>query len=264
MRIVTNEKLVKRNTKLAQYLFFFSLAVLILGFFGINYPLLGLDETSNLVGFLIVALPMAILPVALITTLVSVRMTNLWIRRPRPEDALQEGLKGLSNKSVLYNYYHFPARHVLICPQGVFAFVTRFQDGEYSVEGDKWHTRRGFASRIFSIFRMDGIGNPSWDAQVAAKHVRSKLASIAPDVEVNPMVLFVDPRVTLDVVDPVVPVVHTDSKTILTLKDYLRQIKGDGDEEEASGKKGQKKKKSASTFPLTDEQIDAFEAATLS
>ncbi len=73
----------------------------------------------------------AILPIAFITTIVSVRMTNLWVRQPRPEVVIREGLKGLSNKSVLYSYYHFPARHVLICPQGVFAMVTRFQDGRY-------------------------------------------------------------------------------------------------------------------------------------
>jgi len=160
MRIVTNTKLVRRNNRIAQYLFFFSLGVLILGFFITNQQLFGVEVNSPEAETLILLLPSLILPLGLISTLFSVRMTNLWIRRPRPEDVLAENLKGLSNKSVLYNYYHFPARHVLICPQGIFAIVTRFQDGNYTVEGNKWRTHRSPLSRILSIFRLDSIGDP--------------------------------------------------------------------------------------------------------
>src|SRR5690554_4101962 len=123
MRIETNQKLVKRNTQIAQYLFFFSMGVLVIGFLVTNQQLLGVDPTSEQAVTLSLLVPSLILPVGLVTTLVSVRMTNLWIRRPRPEVVLQENLKGMGSKSVLYNYYHFPARHVLICPQGVFAII---------------------------------------------------------------------------------------------------------------------------------------------
>ncbi len=269
MRIVTNEKLVRRNTRFAQYLFFFSFGVLIVGIFLINQPLLtGSAPTSDNDVRLSLLMTWLVLPVGMIATLISVRMTNLWIRRPRPETAIAEGLKGLSNKSVLYNYHHFPARHVLICPQGIFAIVTRFQDGRFSVDGARWRSHRGPLGRIFSIFRLDSIGDPAYDAQRAARHVEKLLESTAPHVEVKPLIVFVDPRVKLQIKDPAVPVLHADDRLEPNLKDYMRALAREDDEPEPppKGKKGRgqpARKKKEGALPLTAEQIEAFESATV-
>lgn len=241
MRVETNERLARRNRQIAQYLFFFSFGVLILGLFVINQPAPAQGEDVTL-SFL---LSSAVLPFAFITTMLSVRMTNLWVRPPRPEVVIREGLKGISSKSVLYNYYHFPARHVLITPYGVFAIITRFQDGRFTVRGSKWISHRSPISRFFGIFRLDGIGNPTLDAQRAADHVKKLLANIAPDVPVQGVVVFVDPRAQLEIENPDVPVVHADSKREPSLKDYIRSVM----------------KENRPT--LTPEQIEAFEQATL-
>jgi hypothetical protein len=177
--------------------------------------------------------------------MISVRMTNLWARQPRPEIVIREGLKGISNRSVLYNYYHFPARHVLISPQGIFAMVTRFQDGRYTVEGDRWTTHRSPVSRLLSVLRADGIGDPTADAQRAAIHVKKLLEPIAPGVEVRPVVVFVDPKAEVTIVNPAVPVVYPVGKRSPILKDLLREAGKD------------------SRMALTPEQIQAFEEATL-
>lgn len=241
MRVVTNSKLANRNRKWAQYLFFASFGLLILGLFVTNRQLVA-DQSANLL--LDVILPTAVLPVAFIMTIISVRMTNLWARQPRPELAIEEGLKGIPPKTTLFNYYHFPARHVLICPAGVFAIVTRFQDGVHSCNEDRWRTSRSFLGRLASFFRFDSIGNPSADALRAAEHVQSVFKSSQIDVEVKPLVLFVDPRVVLNVKDPVVPVCHSSTKHALSLKDYLYDL-------------GKDKK-----FPLTQDQVDAFAKAS--
>lgn len=195
------------------------------------------------------------------------RLTNLWVRKPRPEIAIREGLKGLSAKSVLYNYYHFPARHVLITPQGVFAIVTRWQDGNYSVEGDAWKTHQGGFSRLLRIFRYDGLGNPNQDAVRAVARVRKHLEPIAPEVEVQPLIIFVDPRATLEVNDPIIPAVYADSKQKPNLKDYLRAFSRETEETEANGSKSKKRNQQKSVkenpMPLTPEQIEAFEAASI-
>ena len=128
MRVVTNKKLARRNKKITNYLFFGTFGALILGFVLINASLF----TGAVPDSLTLIAQSAVLPVLLVLTVLSVRMTNMWARVPRPENAIEEGLKGLSNKSILYNYYHFPARHVLICPQGVFAIVTRWHDQEFT------------------------------------------------------------------------------------------------------------------------------------
>jgi nuclease-like protein len=247
MRVETNDRLVQRNKRIAQYLFFFSFGVLILGLVVINQPLFSgsAATTSPQNSPLTVILPSLVLPIAFITTMVSVRMTNLWVRPPRPEEVIREGLKGVSSKSVLYNYYHFPARHVLISPQGIFAIITRFQDGKYKVVGDKWTTQSSAIRAVTSIFRMDGIGNPTADALRAAEHLKKALQPIAPDIEVQPLIVFVDPRATIVIEDPAVPVLRPDAKQDPSLKDYLF------------------KKVERKGTMLTPEQIRAFEEATL-
>lgn len=242
MRVETNERLAHRNRQFAQYLFFATFGILILGLVFINQQATAVTDDNLLVVTLLQA---TVLPVAFITTIVSVRMTNLWVRQPRPEVAIREGLKGISNRSVLYSYYHFPARHVLIAPQGVFAMVTRFQEGNFTVEDDRWRTRKTALSRVMSLFRFDSIGNPTADAQRAAAHVETLLKPIVPDIEVFPVVVFVDPKADVTVIKSKVPVVYPSGKRAPLLKDLLRDY-------------GKEKH-----MPLTPEQIEAFEAATL-
>ena len=125
MRVVINTKLAERLRQIATYLFLGTMVVLVGGFIFVNYSLF----TGNLPGPLIVLLQLLLIPVAFILTIVSVRLTNTWARRPYPEDVLKEALKGVSKKSIIYHYYHFPAAHVLIAPQGVFAITTRWHNG---------------------------------------------------------------------------------------------------------------------------------------
>jgi hypothetical protein len=243
MRVETNERLAKRNRQIAQYLFFLTFGVIgVALLFGFQRST---NDTSNEVLFLDFLLQAGILPVAFITTMFSVRMTNLWVRQPRPDVVIREGLKGLSNKSVLYNYYHFPARHVLICPQGVYAMVTRFQEGRFTNDGDHWRTHKSTINRIFSIFRFDSIGNPTADAQRAAAHVKKLLEPIAPGIEVRPLIVFVDPRADVTTINPNVPVVYPIGKQSPTLKDIIREVGKD------------------SRMSLTPDQIAAFEEATI-
>ena len=249
MRIVTNHRLAKRNRQIAFWLMIGTLGVLVGSFLlMMQNPI----EDNPQVSALVLLFQVLVLPVAFILTLVSVRMTNLWARPPRPEDAIEEGLKGLSNKSVLYNYYHFPARHVLICPQGVFAIVTRWHNGRYTVKGERWTTNQGIFSKLGSFIRADGIGSPSIDAQRAATKVKKQLADIAPDVEVTPLIIFIDSTAEVEVEDSDIEIVFADPKAKPNLKSYLRDINRDN---AASGKK-------QSSMPLTEEQIEAFEEAT--
>jgi ribosomal protein L7Ae-like RNA K-turn-binding protein len=249
MRIVTNERLAKRNRQIAFWLMMATLAVLVGSFLLLMQgPIEGEPALSGL----IILFQILVLPVAFVLTLLSVRMTNLWARPPRPEDAIQEGLKGVSNKSVLYNYYHFPARHVLICPQGIYAIVTRWHNGTYTVKDDRWQTRQNILSRLGSLLRADGIGNPTLDAQRAVEKVKKQLASIAPDAEVEPLIVFIDNAAQINIESSGIPIVFADPKAKPSLKTYLREVN------RARAGSGQQ-----NTMPLTEEQIEAFEQATI-
>ncbi len=243
MRTEVNDKLVERNRRIAQYLFFFSFAVLIGAFIITNQQ--AFNPSADLDSTLVILLPSLVLPIGLVTTLVSVRMTNLWVREPRPEKALKNGLKGLSNKSVLYSYFHIPARHVLISPQGVYAITALFQDGVYTVEGDKWSTHGSALSTFTRIFRRDGIGNPNTEAQRAVEHLQKLLQPIAPGVEVKPLIIFTDPRARVTITNPTIPVLYADSDLKPNLKDFMRDVPRDG------------------RAALTPAQAEAFEQATL-
>lgn len=251
MRIVTNKKLARRNRKITNYLFFGTFGALILGFVVINSSIF----TGQAPDALMLLLQTAVLPVAFVLTIVSVRMTNLWARAPHPENAIQDGLKGLSNKSILYNYYHFPARHVLICPQGVYAIVTRWHDQAFIVRDGKFHSQRNILSKFFSLIRFDGVGKPFRDAEAARQQVQGALDEIAADIAVQPLIVFVNPAAQLDLEDKLeAPVLFADPKQKPNLKDYLRDAKRGLDDA---------KRKNASLMPLSDAQIEAFEQATL-
>jgi len=248
MHIVTNETLVKRNRKIATSLFFFSMIVLGVGFFAANGSFFGISAFRSLnQGVYFMCMPVVLL-IGFVSTLISVRMTNLWLRVPRPEDVIKENLKGLSHKSALYNYYHSPARHVLICPQGVFVIVTRYQDGKYSVNGDKWKTRRSLSGKLFSAFRLDDLGDPTREAKDAAAYVHYITEDYDPDLVIQPLILFINPRAQLEINESTVPVLFADPKIKPNLKEYLRDLQKPG---------------TTTGLPNIEEFIKEFEAATL-
>ena len=222
MRIVTNEALVKRNRKNATRLFFFSLAVLALGFLLANGSLLGVIPEGAIDPQVYVLFMPVVLLVGFVTTMISVRMTNLWIRVPRPEDALAEGLKGVSNKNVLYNYFHFPARHVLVTQQAIFPIITRFQDGKFTVKGKKWRSHKGPIGTLFTMFRLDGVGNPFFDAEQAKEYVQYIVEDYDKNIPIQPIVVFVDSKATLEIEDPIYPVLYADSKQSPNIRDYIK------------------------------------------
>lgn len=249
MRIEINKPLADRMRQIATYLFLGTLVVLVGGFIFVNYSLF----TDSAPPSYLVILQAMVLPLAFVFTIISVRLTNNWARRPFPEEALQENMKGISRRSVMYHYYHFPARHVLIAPQGVFVFTTRWHNKRYTVNGDKWKTHQNPIRRFFSLIRFDGIGNPTVDAKHAAEYIEKLLAPIAPDVEVYPVIVFTDTKADITIEDSDVPIVYADEKETPNLTDYLRSINQDK----------QNKKNERARLPLTDEQIEAFEAKTI-
>jgi hypothetical protein len=252
MRIVTNTRLAERNRKIATNLFLITFVLLIGGFIFINVGVFT-GNTAKPDPLLLLAQGVAI-PVAFILTLFSIRMTNLWARRPYPDESLNEGLKGLSKKSVIYHYYHIPARHVLIAPQGVFAITTRWQNGKYEVDGDRWTTNANPITRLFAMLRMDGVGQPSNDAKHAAEHVQKLLRESGADINVTvqPLIVFLDPKAEVKVKNDGVPVVFTSIKHDNSLTDYLRSLN-----------KGVEMTKKGAVMPLTEQQIASFEALTI-
>src|SRR5512136_863354 len=107
MKIVKNEKLIKRNSQIGQYTSLGALAVLGVGMY-ISF------KRQDLFVYSIAAL---ILGFAM--TQIGMFFSNRWGRSPRPDEQLDSALKGLPGDTVLYHYMS-PVPHLLVGPAGVW------------------------------------------------------------------------------------------------------------------------------------------------
>lgn len=248
MRIETNERIIKRNRQIAQSTFFISMAIWLASLVVTFMPLFG-DATPTQLGWMELVSTL-VLPFALGLALFAVHMTNLWIREPRPEQAIRTGLKGVSSKSIIYHYHHTPAKHVLITPQGIFVFIVRWQRGHIVVdEQNKWRFDRSLLARIPAIFRLERLGNPNAEAERAASYLHQLIDPIAPDVTIQPIIVITDPRteLTIHANEVPYPVLYADEKQKPNLKSFFRKHPNKG----------------LADLPLSDEQLAVFEEKTL-
>ena len=217
MRVVINEAQINRYRKISHILFFVSLAGMGIGFF-YTWTQPAASSTSQI--------SCLILPILLLMTLTSVRLANNWIREPRPIDVLSDALKGLGKKYTIFHHL-LPAPHVLIGPEGVFAITTIWQERSYRVEGKKWRGDEGLLRKLNGYLRQDLIGNPFQEALFQAQKMQKLVDKVAPDseVEVQPLIVMINPKATFEAEDPVIPVLYADPKRKPSLRLYLRDLK---------------------------------------
>ena len=194
MRTITNEKQVARGARLGKILVFGSLGFLIAG----------LILALRLTQLYYVWISLACLAIALVATTIGFAFMNRWVREPRADQALAAGLKGFDERYRLYNYT-LPAPHVLLSPNGLFVLTPMGQDGAIRYEG-KFH-RRFSVARLLRFLSDEGLGRPfaEGDRQVNALQQLLRQNGIE-DVDVQNLVVFYNPRVQLEAIDPPRPV----------------------------------------------------------
>ncbi|MBX3085917.1 MAG: hypothetical protein KF716_30050 [Anaerolineae bacterium] len=234
MRVIVNEPKLRRNKFLAQVLFFASLGILFVGL---------LLNASLALSPLFWIVPCGILPLGLLATITSVRLTNEYVRVPHPEDALEGGLKNINRRSILYHYMP-SANHVLVTPTGIYALHVLFHSRNFVINGDQWvdSKAKGPLAPLFMFLRQEGIGKPFKDAEMEAAKIQLVVDKALPDakIEVQPIVVMIGPKVTVEASRPQYPVVYSDPRRRPHLKGLLRD------------------EKKRDIPQLTDEQIDAF------
>ncbi len=139
-------------------------------------------------------------------------------RAPRPDQRLEAELKGFDDRYALYSWM-LPAAYVFLGPSGVYTFSLREQAGLVINERDKWK-HKGSKLNFLLAFSNEGIGNPGLDAESDAAKLQKLIAQRLPDVsvEVQPLALFMNKEVKLELKSPTVPAVKPDQ-----LKTLLRQ-----------------------------------------
>jgi hypothetical protein len=110
-------------------------------------------------------------------------------------------LATLDDQYYLINDVKFPndignIDHVVLGPNGIFAVETKNFSGEILCNGDAW-------SRLHRSRKRYDLGNPSGQARYNAKIVRKLIGSLPSLKEskiwVDPIVVFTDPNVNLDI-----------------------------------------------------------------
>jgi hypothetical protein len=208
MKVITNEKLVKRQATLGKWASLLGMGALLAGLVvSYRWPTqLTVSFGCLIVGFMLAG--------------VGTYNMNRWVREPRADQALTKALKGFDNRHSLY-HYTLPATHVLLAPAGLFVFTVKDHHGEIRCEGEKWRQKFNWR-RLLLFFGQEGLGNPTRDVRGEMGRLQRFLDEKLPeaDVPIEGLIVFTNPRARLELIDPAVPVVSSNK-----LKTFLRQLK---------------------------------------
>jgi len=190
MKVITNEKLIKRNGRLGQLATFSGLFVLAGGMFvSFRYPTYSIFAwVALLVGFAL--------------SQIGLYFGNRWGRHPRPDERMDQGLKGLNDQYTMY-HYSTPAAHLLVGPSGLWVIMPYYQVGKIVYEKGRWKQKGGtFIQRYLRAFAQEGVGRPDLDAPAEVESLSRFFKKNIPDQsipEARPLLVFTNEKVELEV-----------------------------------------------------------------
>lgn len=209
MKIIKNEKLIKRNATIGNWTSLAAIAVLGVGMFiSLKYK-----------EFFIYAL-LALL-VGFTLTQVGMYMGNRYGRSPRPDEKLDAGLKGLPGDFTMYHYIT-PASHLLVGPAGLWILLPYHQHGQVTFKKNRWRlSGGGFVQSYMRIFGQENLGRPDLEIDSETSRLQNYLAKHMEDAdipEIKPLMVFTSDDIEINAEDAPVPAMKAKQ-----IKDYLRQ-----------------------------------------
>jgi len=207
VKVIQNEKYIKTRGQIGRYTFFGGFGILIVGLvISLNTQRVDLFPIS-----------FACLILGFLLTQSGSYYMRRFDRGDLPHLALAKALKGFDDRYVLVNY-GTPAAHVLLTPDTLYALVPKSQAGRIFYQNGRWKNPTGLR-RIFTWASEEGIGNPTREAAANVDKLKRHLARQLPDaeIEIQPIVVFLNPKAELNVSAAPVPVVHAKK-----FKDFLR------------------------------------------
>jgi len=209
MKIIKNEKLIKRNSQIGQWTSLGALVILGGGMYlSFSKPqLFSYSLIALVVGFML--------------TQVGMYFGNRFGRSPRPDEKLDAGLKGLPGDFTMYHYVT-PVSHLLVGPAGIWVIVPMRQRGKVSYVKNRWKlTGGGFAQSYMSIFGQEGLGRPNLDVQnevyATTKYIGQKMEG-AEVPEIQGILVFTHDEIEIEANDGPIPAVP-----LKKLKEFMRQ-----------------------------------------
>ncbi|NQU30164.1 MAG: hypothetical protein HQ525_05810 [Anaerolineae bacterium] len=175
MKIISNEKLIKRNAKIGQVTSLSSLVILGVGMYiSFQKPeLFSLSIGALLTGFLL--------------SQVGIYFGNRWGRSPRPDELIDQGLKGLPDDYTTY-HYSSPVPNLLVGPAGVWLLLPYHQNGIIEYDGKRWKANKGgFTQSYMRIFGQENMSRPDLDASAEAEKLTRHLSKQMGEDKIPPI-----------------------------------------------------------------------------
>jgi len=212
MNIITNDKLVKRNKRIAQIASISGLVVLVGGMIISfqNQELINYSFGALIVGFIL--------------SQIGIYFTSRWGRSPRPDELLNQALKGLDSKYEIY-HYTTPASHFLVGPAGLWVLLPRHQRGVISLYKGRWrHSGGGFMQTYLKLFGQESLGRPDLEIQNDIDHIQKFLSSKFPELalpEIQGALVFTNDQVDIQISEDDAPPAPT--LQLNKLKEFIRK-----------------------------------------
>ena len=198
MQNIVNEVRVVRGARLGK----------VATFSGLGFLVLGLIISLVLQQSAIFWLSVLCLLLGLVVSTIGTSNMNRWVREPRADQALAQGLKGFDERFRLYSYY-LPAPHVLLAPTGLWVLTAMGQDGVVRFEEGKFH-RKFSLGRAIRFMADEGMGRPfaEADSQVQALRALMDKSGVGEGIEIQNILVFYHPRAELIVSEPPRPITN--------------------------------------------------------
>lgn len=194
MRIITNENLYKRNSRVALVGNLLGMLLLVASVYVL---FLAQEDIGRYLLFFIGGL---------LFTQVGMYF-NRWNKRP--DRALGRGLKSLDDSYTLYNYTS-PVSHLLVGPSGLWILLPRHTNGTitYDAKRRKW---RSDGVKLRQRLGQEGIGNPVQDATIEAEVLDRWLRKYwkSAPLQVNAALVFVNDTTEVEVATAPLPTTST-------------------------------------------------------
>ncbi len=211
MKIITNNKIIKRNRKIGQIATLASLVVLVVGF------VISINTDASLFIWALLALM-----VGFLLSQVGIYYGNRFGKSPRYDERINQSLKGLDEKYTLYHYTS-PVPHLLVGPAGVWVLVAYGQRGSISYDGSRKRWNHVGGNFFLKLFGQEGLGRPELEAKGQLQDLAKQLNTSLPQVplpEPKAVLVFTDPKAEVgNIEDAPIPALHTDK-----LKDFVRRM----------------------------------------
>ena len=217
MKVLTNEKTIRRNGKIGNYTSLVAFGLMLLGmYFSFRLTDVEFARDNEIYTWYMAASLFA----GFILFQIGTYFMNRFGRRPRPDEALIANLKGLTKDYTLYNYLT-PVNHLLVGPAGVWIIACYYQRGQVIYKNGRWQQKGGgFWLNYMKIFGQEGLGRPDLEIKADVESLENALQDALGDEAppVNAALVFTDSRAEIAAEDAPHPTMK-----IKDFKEFLRK-----------------------------------------